>query len=243
MAKPSNPQSTALALATHVHCCVVDRQLILMDARRGKYLGLGAREWTGLHALIGGLPVPVPGAAPPEQAPLDQIIRRLNDGSMLASTGASTWTAPPIEEPVSSLNALDMLPSPEVSARQGLRFVRAVTGAAVALRIRSMEVIANGVARRRSRLEHLDDRESLRSVLQAVAAYEWLRPLLLSARDRCLLDSLALVGFLASAGIESRWVIGVKTAPFGAHAWVQRDGVVLNDQHTRARAFTPILVA
>jgi Transglutaminase-like superfamily len=231
------------ALARHVRCCIVDRQLILLDARRGKYLGLGAREWTGLHPLIAGLPVPVAGVAPPDPAGLDRLIGRLNDSGLLASHGARTWSPPPIEEPVSSLNALDLLPSPEVSTGQVLRFVRAVTGAALALRMRSMETIEGAVSRRQHGLADLDAKHPPRSVLHAVAVYEWLRPLMLSARDRCLLDSLALVGFLASSGIASRWVIGVKTAPFGAHAWVQREGVVLNDQHTRARAFTPILVA
>lgn len=239
----TTPTSSPQALASHVHCCVVEQQLILLDARRGHYLGLGAREWTGLHALVAGLPAPVFLSAPPDRVVLDQLIGRMNDRGLLANPGAPKWSPPPLEEPVSSLDALDLMPAPEVSAGEVLRFVRAVAGAALALRTRSLESITSAVAMRQGGLAQRGDEPSPRSVLQAVALYEWLRPLMLSARDRCLLDSLALVGFLASAGIASQWVIGVKTGPFGAHAWVQRAGVVLNDQHTRAKAFTPILVA
>lgn len=240
---PPPPPPLSRSLARHVHCCAAGQQLILLDARRGHYLGLGLREWTGLQALIGGLPAPTRAAASCDAATLQRLVGRLHSGGLLAAKVASAWSRPGVEEPVSSLNALDLMPVPEVSAGQVLRFVRAVAGAALALRCRSIESIARRVVSRQHQLGLLGDPHSPRSVLQAVAAYEWLRPLMLTARDRCLLDSLALVNFLASAGIASRWVIGVKTAPFGAHAWVQRAGVVLNDQHTRAKAFTPILVA
>jgi hypothetical protein len=242
---PSPPTSPPVrrSLARHVHCCATGQQLILLDARRGHYLGLGLREWTGLQALIGGLPPQTSAAASCDAATLQRLVKRLHGGGLLAEQLATAWSRPDVDEPVSSLNALDLMPAPEVSAGQVLRFVRAVAGAALALRCCSIESIARRVGRRQRRLGPLGTQHSPRSVLQAVAAYEWLRPLMLTARDRCLLDSLALVGFLASAGIASRWVIGVKTAPFGAHAWVQRAGVVLNDQHSRAKAFTPILVA
>ncbi|WP_431261872.1 lasso peptide biosynthesis B2 protein [Roseateles chitinivorans] len=80
------------------------------------------------------------------------------------------------------------------------------------------------------------------SVRLAALAFERLRPLAFSARDRCLHDSLSLVFFLFAEGLSARWVIGVKTNPFGAHSWVQSGRTVLNDQHEFVRAFRPILV-
>ena len=80
------------------------------------------------------------------------------------------------------------------------------------------------------------------SIARAIAAYETLRPFVFTARDKCLQDSLALIGFLASEGLFPHWVIGVKTRPFGAHSWVQLGPTVLNDHHDHVRQFVPILV-
>jgi hypothetical protein len=46
--------------------------------------------------------------------------------------------------------------------------------------------------------------------------------------SRCLMRSLVLTRLLARRGIETSLVIGVRTEPaFGAHAWVEHDGVPL----------------
>ena len=76
---------------------------------------------------------------------------------------------------------------------------------------------------------------------QYAATYERLRPLLLTANEKCLFDSLAMMGFLADQDLYPRWIIGVKTRPFGAHSWVQAGSTVLNDQHEYVRQFRPIL--
>ncbi|MCU7375150.1 lasso peptide biosynthesis B2 protein [Paucibacter sp. O1-1] len=83
---------------------------------------------------------------------------------------------------------------------------------------------------------------SLEAMTPAVAAYERLRPLLFTARAQCLLDSLALIGFLARSGFAAHWVVGVRTGPFAAHSWVQNGNTVLNDQHEYVRQFRPIHV-
>ena len=49
--------------------------------------------------------------------------------------------------------------------------------------------------------------------------------------SRCLLESLALLWLLRRAGVAATLVLGVRTlmGPFEAHAWVEYDGLVLND--------------
>jgi hypothetical protein len=81
-----------------------------------------------------------------------------------------------------------------------------------------------------------------RSIEDAALVFEKLRPLAFSTKDCCLRDSLALARFLALQGLHARWVIGIKTRPFGAHAWVQHDHLVLNDHHEHVSGFRPILV-
>ena len=51
---------------------------------------------------------------------------------------------------------------------------------------------------------------------------------LLPTDSRCLMRSLVLTQLLARRGIESRFVLGVRSgAEFKAHAWVERNDVPL----------------
>jgi len=46
--------------------------------------------------------------------------------------------------------------------------------------------------------------------------------------SRCLVTALVLTRMLARRGIDSTFVLGVRATPrFGAHAWVERNGVAL----------------
>src|SRR5262249_22414647 len=74
-----------------------------------------------------------------------------------------------------------------------------------------------------------------------VHTFRALRPWVYTTLDRCLLDSLVLIEFLALHDQFPTWVIGVRTGPFAAHSWVQYDRYVLNGAPTFVRAFTPIL--
>ena len=57
----------------------------------------------------------------------------------------------------------------------------------------------------------------------------------------CLLDSFALLRFLAGQGHFPQLIMGVRLNPFAAHCWVQQDDMVLNDAVERASTYTPIL--
>lgn len=64
----------------------------------------------------------------------------------------------------------------------------------------------------------------------------------IASETQCLRRSLALMHLLLRNGLTAELVIGVKTKPFAAHAWVQAEGHVLNDTVDETRRFTPILV-
>lgn len=66
--------------------------------------------------------------------------------------------------------------------------------------------------------------------------------LILGRADRCLARSLALLKVLRRSGVAAELVIGVRSDPFSAHAWVQREGVVLNDTLEQITNYTPIMV-
>jgi Transglutaminase-like superfamily len=68
-----------------------------------------------------------------------------------------------------------------------------------------------------------------------------IRPWFYTAKDACLLDSICLTFFLLEYKLNPTFVIGVKTKPFAAHAWVQFDSHVVNDSPETVQQYSPIL--
>ncbi len=60
--------------------------------------------------------------------------------------------------------------------------------------------------------------------------------------NRCLPDSVGLATMLVTNGIAATMVIGVRTAPFASHCWVQIDDVLVNEAVDHVRGFSPLLV-
>jgi hypothetical protein len=66
--------------------------------------------------------------------------------------------------------------------------------------------------------------------------------LLMGKTNRCLPRSLAFLRLCNAQGHFPSLVVGVRTNPFTAHAWVQAGDTVLNDGVDQVRVFTPIMV-
>lgn len=62
-------------------------------------------------------------------------------------------------------------------------------------------------------------------------------------QGQCLYRAYTLRHFLRLAGLDARWVFGVRTWPFAAHCWLQSGDLVLDDDLDRVRLYTPILIA
>ena len=242
------PESKHFQLAPHVRACKSDGQVILLDLRRSKYIGIGGRQLPVLARAVDGWPTDS-----------DEAHESVGASNVAALTGPLLLqglltirpfdhptphkAADVIEEATASLDAEDAIQDRPLGSAHVLRMIRSAAVAAMWLRWRSLQSIAHAVATRRARIEaRITETRSQDALRLEVAAYDKLRPLLFTARDRCLHDSLALIGFLAAEGMFPRWVIGVQTRPFGAHSWVQSGATVLNDHPDRVRRFRPILV-
>ncbi|MCD7097841.1 lasso peptide biosynthesis B2 protein [Stenotrophomonas sp. MMGLT7] len=77
--------------------------------------------------------------------------------------------------------------------------------------------------------------------LDATAAFRSTRPYV-PIDTCCLLDSIALVKFLAKRELAAKLVFGVTATPFSAHCWAQYETTVLNDTVGHVLAHTPIRV-
>jgi hypothetical protein len=242
MATPSF-SGPRLRLADHVRACCADGQVILLDLRRNRYVGVGAPP--SLAGVIEGWPA-TPDEAGPPAAPTHffRMLAPLLAQGLVTDEPKKAGRRPGrLETPGRSLNADDAAPHPPVGWRRAGRFHRSAATASLRLRCQSLAGIADAVATRRASPPGPGDAGTLELAQEAVAVYQRLRLFAFSAHDRCLHDALTLVGFLAAEGIAAHWVIGVRTRPFGAHSWAQIGDTVLNDQHEQVRRFAPILVA
>jgi hypothetical protein len=248
MRTPGTPPRR-LRLAAHVCACQSDGQVILLDLRRNKYIGVGGRHVAALAHAVDGWPASALDEDHPVVAPdIRTLMQPLLLQGLLTDRPVDRLVEKPftssIGEANASLDVEDAMEDATIGARRMVQMVRSAAAAAMWLRYRSLLSIAQTVAARRAQFEpgRICGSTSPNAMREAVAAYDKLRPLVFTARDRCLHDSLALVDFLAAEGMFPRWVIGVQTQPFGAHSWVQSGETVLNDHPDRVRRFRPILV-
>ena len=232
-----------LRLATHVRACHCDGQVVLLDLRRNKYLGVGGPHLQALANAVEGWPRwPELETASADPVDIDSLTVQLLAQGLLTTQPAPRPISATHEEATCSLNADDASPRTALDGHRIYRFLASAASASLRLRFRSLHAIAIDVAARRAqRVQHAGP-ASPEALVDAVGVYQTLRPLIFTAHDRCLHDSLALAHFLAGEGLFAQWIIGVRTRPFGAHAWLQRGAVVLSDQHEYVRQFQPILV-
>lgn len=78
-------------------------------------------------------------------------------------------------------------------------------------------------------------------VVSLTQAFHALTPLLVTTHEACRFRSLALIRFLSLFGVPADWVFGVRLSPFGAHCWVEHDGMILNDHADNTFEYTPIM--
>jgi hypothetical protein len=236
-------------LAPHVYPCVTDDHVVLLDLARDKYIGVG-REQMGALAehvegwpRIGGSPaVPGPDARSPNTR-ADAVVNKMLAAGMLTRDPAVGKEAQPLRMPPANAALVepDLDWRPAVAFSDVVRFLMASLITAVAMRLLPIRSVVMGTARRKAAAASSAKPFDVDVARRATEVFLYLRPLLFSAQDACLFDSLALTRFLSYYRQFPSCVIGVQTGPFGAHCWVQEGDVVFNDAPEYVRRFTPIL--
>lgn len=235
-------------LAPHVHACQVGAEVVLLDLHRDRYLAVGRPDMHTLAGLIERWPHQ-PGAAIEEETPAalhNDMIEHLRLLGMLTPSDSTTCpkATVAIPRPQQALIEGYIEIRPRLGLTDFVRFARAATAAATHLRWGSLAQATACISSRHRRTADTawDSAQELSYAQIAVAKYLRLRPWFFSARKACLLDSLALSGFLAYYGCLPLCVFGVRTRPFSAHCWLQQEDIVFNDSVEHAAGYTPIAV-
>lgn len=242
---PAAPASApAYRFADHVRACCVDQDVVILDLREGRYLSVAGASGKAMAEVIIDWPGR-PGAGPDGcgRAGVDGALQTLRSRRLLVAAGSAACAPPaPLPAPSSSIDSRAVVCGTRATLPGAWRFLLSVALAQHWLRRLTLERIAHRVRARRTTAADPFDPTVASRLVAPLAVFELLRPFAFTARDRCLFDSLALVDFLARHGLRAHWVVGVRTNPFRAHAWVQCGPVVLNDSHEHVRRFAPILV-
>ncbi|HEY7642144.1 MAG TPA: lasso peptide biosynthesis B2 protein [Steroidobacteraceae bacterium] len=229
----------------HVRVCPLLASTVLLDLQRNRYFGIGTRETRALSTLAlnwneaNGAGTEVEPLAPDAAiAMADALI----DAGLLSRDApvesSALCGAPP------DLSGALTSAGHELSRETSLRlthiaaFVGALAWTRRALRSRSLYSIAREVRDRKTAAHATFDPQR---AVELVGIFRRLRPHTFAARDRCLFHSLALVRFMSRHAQFPTWVIGVRVKPWGAHAWVQQDKLLLDANPEHVCEYTPIL--
>jgi hypothetical protein len=218
---------------------------ILLDLERNRYFGIGTRETRALSTLALNWNEANGAGAEVEPLPPDTAIvmaDALIDAGLLSREApadrASLCSAAP------DLSGALTSAGHELSRETSLRlahisaFLGALAWTRRALRTRTLYSIACELRDRKAAAAGSFDRQR---AIELVGIFRRLRPHTFAARDRCLFHSLALVRFMSRHAVFPTWMIGVRAKPWGAHAWVQQDKLLLDANPEHVCEYTPIL--
>lgn len=218
-------------LNADVTFCRIDGTTIFLDTRADRYFRLTAELERAFHAYLTGA------------GDLDPNLDALLDKSVFGSFSSSGLLRAHIGigSPISSV-----LESPQATGQPTARILLHVF--AIICRTRWQlgryglhHTLSELVAYRERNARQESIGSPQESLLAAAGAYWRSRPLV-PIEPRCLLDSIAMVRFLANRGMRADLVFGVTGNPFSAHAWAQSARIILTDSLGNASAHTPIRV-
>jgi hypothetical protein len=212
--------------------CHVEGHVVFLDVENDQYFRLPeARERAFLAYVEGGRC---------EEANLRELVVHniLTPRTPISPHASSTEMQWPARSAVEETR-----PNKNVSFSALLEVFSAVYSTHRQLRKRRLKVVLESLvayrSTRTSRLLPSSGYSSAEQLAGAAAVFRSLR-LWVPIDTCCLLDSIAMVRFLARRGVHANIVFGVTGDPFSAHCWVQVGELVLNDTVGAVHAYTPI---
>ena len=234
-------------LPDHVYACQTDEGIVFLDTRHDRYFGLGSEHVASIGELVHGWPRRGSGRTDYAAIPLGalrDVTQALVQRGLLAEGAPRNnrlprISVPPLTKLPPRLTTTRYRPARPVDVAN---FVAACSRAAWCLKWGSLESIVSGLITTRQTLETRGVRRP-GDAMELAALFRRLRSLFFSEKNRCLFNALSLAYFLRRYRHFPLWVVGVKTAPFAAHSWVQSEHIVLDGDPATICHFVPILAA
>jgi hypothetical protein len=218
--------------------------VILLDLRRGKYVGIGNDDLKDLRRVVSDWQVD--SADLHEAQPSDRAIASAEhlvalelltrDSNQTKNCAAKSVV--PAQQTAFNDATKRM---PRIRFHHVIRFAAAYFFGIRRLKGQTLDKTIAHLTSMKARCLASDPVLDLQSIRDLVSVYYYIRPFVFTAKDQCLLDSLVLMHFLLRFRVPATLIIGAKTQPFSAHSWVQHETLSLNDTVERTRAYAPIV--
>jgi hypothetical protein len=172
-----------------------------------------------------------------------ELLNQLVCKGLLTSDVASSEESrrPAIVHPDTTLLDSIHLQAPVIRSRHIASFLLCTYRARAYLRLRGIKAVVEHVRKRKAAMPAAETLADLDYMRTLTAIFHRLQPLALDGRDGCLLQSFALLEFLAHHGFFPAWIFAVRAMPFTAHCWLQQDRTVINDVPQRTGYLSPIM--
>jgi len=239
-------ESPAYFLPAHVRVRAIQDQAFFLDLKRNQYLATSLHELKGLSQVVNGWPADLDDGDTQNdrvERDIETTLADLARNHLLSrrpsrARGSSALLCPPAQK---TLLEQSVTSYPPVCVHHLLSFLKATLTTGYYLSLRSLHSTVRRIERRRVRstATTLD----FAAARRLVDVFRRMRPLLPTVRAPCLVNSIALIEFLAAHGQFPMLVFGVQAHPFIAHCWVQHADVVLNSTLEEVVPFTPMMVA
>lgn len=223
---------TRLELHRDLSYCEVDDHLVFLDIENDRYFCLAERLESALVKYLR------------DGDTSCGSIRTLIDQKILVEGSADLehlFSSPPA--PATRSATEDAASARRATLRELLDTFAIVFSIQRQLKTRSLKQTLQGLTsyrQRRAKPPSLPPQDDSH-VMAAASAFRSAR-LYVPIDTCCLLDSIALIKFLAKRALHADLVFGVARDPFSAHCWAQHGNTVLNDALGHAMTFTPIRV-
>ena len=185
-------------LAAHVHGCSTKNQVVLLDLKRNKYLGLAAADANALARRVIDLPKCDEASCAADDSVVAELFQEMSSAGMLCRSGERGASYPSLAVGAPTAALIDGYADVTTStaAKDLACFATAALSAKLLLRRFSLEKIARRVAARRLRRKS-DAPPDIDRLRCLVAGFAKMRTFAFTASNECLFDSLALSEFLS----------------------------------------------
>ncbi|PZQ50553.1 MAG: lasso peptide biosynthesis B2 protein [Novosphingobium pentaromativorans] len=210
--------------------CTLGDRIVFLDLPADRYFGLSHDAEDVFRRALAGLPIP--------GAERDLLVK-----ARIIVPGDAPLCLAPCAAETAHRSAFDQTRCPS-RRRDVAALAWHLLRARASLRLRGLPATAASLVRRKAATTR--DREacseSTRHALAAVACAQEACARMFGSHDLCLPYAIAAACRLHATGIPADVVIAVGMPPFRAHAWVQWQGVLVNERLEIAAHYTPIAV-
>ena len=235
---------TRVFLCPHTYVCEHNGCAIFRDLRKNKYLALESHHVPDLSRWVQGWPA---AGAPSTETTVTpssyQVVTELLHVGLVTPHDYKGKHATHTRHSAchSIFEGHKTLLNVSVRLLDVVHFFSSVTYVATNLSCRRLRPIVQKLGKpvttRGSETKSIE----IDDLIRLLRIFYKIRLWVYTAKDSCLFDSLVLAIFLRKYRAPCAFLMGVKTKPFGAHAWVQYNTFVVNDDAETIFLYTPIL--